>query len=70
MGHMELRVARADKFNLEIYFFWNSKLVIANTEDESEIVEPFVTTSDTCFLAVYVSELSGICYDAIEGHEY
>ena len=38
--------------------------------DESEILEPFETTSDTCFLAVYVSELSGICNDVIEGHEY
>jgi len=38
--------------------------------DESEILEPFETTSDTCFLAIYVSELSGICNDVIEGHEY
>ena len=41
-----------------------------NPGDESEILEPFETTSDTCFLAVYVSELSGICNDVIEGHEY
>ena len=49
---------------------YQTKCAQKRSGDESEVLEPFVTTSDTCFLAVYVRELSGICYDVIEGHEY
>ena len=62
--------ARARKLSSERRFTLIYAMRVPASGDESEILEPFETTSDTCFLAVYVSELSGICNDVIEGHEY
>ena len=67
-----LTIVAHSNFDIVADIIWLGTIFISVSwpGDETEILETFETTSDTCFLAVFVRKLSWICSGMLGWHVY